>query len=207
MQIYSTPQDGKTSLGKLTHKSTTWSNLWATDSCRTTLNCTTHWQMLMADEHFLYLITEWLSHLPVSPHPTPSDHDSSYHIVFMVFTYCSRMPWEAGAAHSVTHIPVTEPLQLPSPVVEQQIPVVLLFGQGVEAVTHYDTAVMLSLWLWGPRAPTLPDVGIATEPVVWFREFVLDTAAIPGTVPEIHHHTLSISHYVHNKTYSQNSNF
>jgi hypothetical protein len=41
--------------------------------------------------------------------------------------------------------PVTEPLQLPSPVVEQQIPVVLLFGQGVEAVTHYDTAVMLSL--------------------------------------------------------------
>jgi len=127
---------------------------------------------------------------------TISDHDSSYHKVFMVFTYCSCMPWDVGAAHSVTHIPVTEPLQLPSPVVEQQIPVVLLFGQGVEAVTHYDTAVMLSLWLWGLRAPALPDVGIATEPVVWFREFFLDTVAIPGTVPEIHHHTLSISHYL-----------
>jgi hypothetical protein len=127
---------------------------------------------------------------------TISDHDSRYHIVFTVFTYCSCMPWDAGAAHSVTHIPVAEPLQLLSPVVKQQTPVVLLFGQGVEAVTHYDTAGMLSLWLWGPRAPALPDVGIATEPVVWFREFVLDTVVIPVTVPEIHHHTLSISHYV-----------
>lgn len=129
-----------------------------------------------------------------SSHTIP-DHESSYHIVFMVFTYCSCMPWDAGAAHSVTHIPVIEPLQLPSPVVKQQIPVVLLFGQGVEAVTH-DTAAMLSLWLWGLRAPALPDVGIATEPVVWFREFVLDTVVIPVTVPEIHHHTMSTSHWV-----------
>lgn len=127
---------------------------------------------------------------------TISDHDSSYHMVFMVFIHCSCMPWDAGAAHSVTHIPVTEPLQLLSPVVEQQIPVVLRFGQGVEAVTHYDTAAMWSLWLWGLRVLALPDVGIASEPVVWFHEFVLDTVAIPVTVPEIHHHTLSISHYV-----------
>jgi hypothetical protein len=42
-------------------------------------------------------------------------------------------------------IPVTGPLPLPSPAVEQQIPVVLLFGQAAEAVTHYDTAAMSSL--------------------------------------------------------------
>lgn len=41
-------------------------------------------------------------------------------------------------------IPVTGPLLQPSPAGEQQIPVALLFGQGVEAVTHYDTAVMSS---------------------------------------------------------------
>lgn len=190
MQIYDTPQDGNSSFVQLTHKSTTYSGLWATDSCQTTLNCTAHWQRSwQMSTSFTLSLNDFPTCLSaLIPHNTRPWQQPPQSFLYA---------WDAGTAHSVTYIPVTEPLQLPFPAVEQQIPAVLLFGQGAEAVTHYDTAAMLSLWLWGLSAPVRPGVGTANVPVVWFREFVLDTTAIPVTVPEIHHHAMSIiSYYV-----------
>jgi hypothetical protein len=147
----------------------------------------------------------------LSSEPSSSFTSSFYHLFILrskLFgTYfpepCICSPWTQMLS-SFTHKPVTEPLQLLSPAEELlrqdccccQL-LALPVGLEASVVTHDDTSVTLQpLWLWGLSAPALPGGGTATERVVWSHEFVLGTAAIPVSAPEIHNHSLLISYYV-----------